>query len=279
MLEVILTSAMAFIAVSTDELFAVILFFSAAIANEDGEGGICCSDVIIGQYLAFTFIVALSVLSFLLQTAIPINYISLLGFIPLVIGIQQLISVYKFWCKSFQKKEGNEEEKEKTFQPVFKVELLAPENRAITLDASHYYTIENELRSPSAHSSRDGSHDDDDDEKSCLAAFVKYFDSKSICFCRAAMFKVFVTLLADGTEEVGVFVPLFATTTSISNFIARLVTFYFLLTVYIVLAYVLVSSLSVGSIISRYSKNVIPLILICLGIYVLSNSIVVEFIW
>ena len=93
------------------------------------------------------------------------------------------------------------------------------------------------------------------------------------------MFKVFVTLLADGTEEVGVFVPLFATTTSISNFIARLVTFYFLLTVYIVLAYVLVSSLSVGSIISRYSKNVIPLILICLGIYVLSNSIVVEFIW
>jgi cadmium resistance transport/sequestration family protein len=84
---VILTAISAFISTNLDDIFILAAFF----ANPEFEA----KNIVLGQYLGFILLLMVSSLAYFAQFFIPFQWISLLGFIPLFIGIRGLIKLRK----------------------------------------------------------------------------------------------------------------------------------------------------------------------------------------
>lgn len=84
---IILTSISAFVSTNLDDLFILAAFFS----NPEFRA----KEVVIGQYLGFIALLSVSSLAYFAQFIIPFNLISLLGFIPIIIGIRSLLLLKK----------------------------------------------------------------------------------------------------------------------------------------------------------------------------------------
>lgn len=87
--EIILTifiAFSAFIATNLDDIFLLMVFF----AHPDYK----TSSVITGQFLGIIFLILISFPAYLFKSFIPIIYLALMGFIPLAIGMKQLIELY-----------------------------------------------------------------------------------------------------------------------------------------------------------------------------------------
>lgn len=76
----------AFIATNIDDIIILLLFFSQVDANFRRR------HVIIGQYLGFAVIVLASLPGFFGGLVVPQEWIGLLGLLPIIIGIKQLLS-------------------------------------------------------------------------------------------------------------------------------------------------------------------------------------------
>ena len=84
---IILISASAFIATNLDDLFLLTALFSYPDLK--------AVDVVIGQYLGFITLLLISFLAYFAQVIIPPVWISLLGIIPIIIGVKDLIEFQK----------------------------------------------------------------------------------------------------------------------------------------------------------------------------------------
>lgn len=83
----IISGVAAFAATNLDDLFLLMLYFSKANNNPQRE-----SHIILGQYLGFSVLVALSVLGYLGSLLIPRQYVGWLGVIPILLGIRELLA-------------------------------------------------------------------------------------------------------------------------------------------------------------------------------------------
>ena len=88
-LGAVISGVTAFAATNLDDLFLLMLYFSRANNNPQREGSI-----ILGQYLGFSVLVFISVLGYLGSLLIPRHYVGLLGILPILLGIRELLS---FW--------------------------------------------------------------------------------------------------------------------------------------------------------------------------------------
>eukprot|EP01031_Cornospumella_fuschlensis_P030958 gene30958-37417_t len=104
-----------------------------------------------------------------------------------------------------------------------------------------------------------------------LNPFMLFTWATKMCFHPNVIF-VSVLMLAEGSEEIIVFSPLFATATSKFAVFCMVVTMYILCTLLCVLALLCLRCGSVASVVSRYSKNFLPLLLIALGLAILQDS-------
>jgi cadmium resistance transport/sequestration family protein len=84
---IILTAISAFVSTNLDDLFILAAFF----ANPEFRA----KDVVLGQYLGFIVLLSISSLAYFAQFIIPSNWISLLGVIPIIIGIRGLLHLKK----------------------------------------------------------------------------------------------------------------------------------------------------------------------------------------
>lgn len=84
---VILTAISAFVSTNLDDIFILAAFF----ANPEFEA----KNIVLGQYLGFVLLLMASSLAYFAQFFIPFQWISLLGFIPLFMGIRGLIKLWK----------------------------------------------------------------------------------------------------------------------------------------------------------------------------------------
>jgi cadmium resistance protein CadD (predicted permease) len=78
----VFTAVAIFIATNLDDLFVLMIFFS----NKEFE----TRHVVLGQYIGFMALIAISALSYFLKLVIPVNWIGLLGILPLIIGLKNL---------------------------------------------------------------------------------------------------------------------------------------------------------------------------------------------
>ena len=87
-LGAVISGMTAFAATNLDDLFLLMLYFSRANNNPQREGSI-----ILGQYIGFSVGVFISVLGYLGSLLIPRHYVGLLGILPILLGIRELLSL------------------------------------------------------------------------------------------------------------------------------------------------------------------------------------------
>lgn len=85
-LQVIIAGISAFVATNIDDIIILMFFFSQVNTN------FRIRHIIIGQYLGFTALILLSLPGFFGGIIIPKTWIGLLGFVPILIGLQQLLN-------------------------------------------------------------------------------------------------------------------------------------------------------------------------------------------
>jgi cadmium resistance transport/sequestration family protein len=99
----------------------------------------------------------------------------------------------------------------------------------------------------------------------------KFFQSFISNFVSLQTYKVAAIRLANGGDNIGIYVPLFASG-NLLHFSIILSTFYFLVGVWCIIAYLLTRHPDLTELTARYGRKVVPLVLICLGIYILIDS-------
>ncbi len=85
-LEAALAGVGSFAATNIDDIFVLALFF-----GQVGEGGLRRQHVVIGQYLGFSALTAISLLGYFARLIIPETWIGLLGLMPIALGVRKAL--------------------------------------------------------------------------------------------------------------------------------------------------------------------------------------------
>ncbi len=84
--EAVAAGVAAFAATNFDNLFLLMLYFSRANSDPQRE-----RHIILGQYLGFSVLVVVSVLGYLGSLLIPRHYVGLLGILPILLGVREVL--------------------------------------------------------------------------------------------------------------------------------------------------------------------------------------------
>ena len=94
MIEIIVLAVAAFVATHIDEAMVLVAFFTDPRLDR--------ADVVVGQFVGMSIIVAIALALALLSLAIPDRYIGYLGLLPILIGVKHLWSARRPekdpWC-------------------------------------------------------------------------------------------------------------------------------------------------------------------------------------
>jgi cadmium resistance protein CadD (predicted permease) len=77
----------AFVATNIDDIFVLMMFFSSLTFP--------VRQVVLGQYIGIGLLIAISALGSLISLVVPTYIIGLMGIIPIVIGVKNLIEIRK----------------------------------------------------------------------------------------------------------------------------------------------------------------------------------------
>lgn len=202
----LLKGTTAFIATNLDDLIILMLFFSQVSPNFRNY------HIISGQYLGFSLLLLASLPGFLGGLVIPEQWIGLLGFLPLAIGVKL---------------------------------LLQPEAAEAEVQ-----TVSEKFDQASASSK--------------LTARVTQFLSPQVC-------KVAAVTVANGGDNISIYIPLFASSNPLEMGVILLV-FLGMIAVWCFIAAKLVRHRSIAAFLSEYGERIIPLVFICLGLGILFES-------
>lgn len=254
-LATVLEAVAAFVATNIDELIVLVTFFARALTDPE----FTVQHILLGQFIGFTIILLLSLLGGSVGWLLPLRFIALIGLIPLAIGCHQLYGVVRFWYKKWTRSR--------------RTKIIPPtslEEGSSLLTSTQVYGTTTPTRAPAITTARSPDVMSDASDDSVLMHSRLADLGKLLCHTNV----VFITavLLADGTEEITIFASLFSTFTIWQTCLTVLI-FYSLLVGQCLLAYEIVNWHHVASMVSRYSKNVMPFLLIGLGVYVLRSSV------
>lgn len=169
--------------------------------------------IILGEYLGFTALVCVSLVGFLGGLIVPATWIGLLGFLPIFIGISQLMS---------------REQEEVAVQTV-------------------------SVKFPSA--ARYSSH------KKALWATLR--DPQT--------YRVSAVTIANGGNNIGIYVPLFASS-NLPSLGVIVAVCYLTVGVWCFLSYHLTNNPRMAPFLARYGRKIFPFVLIWLGLSILIKS-------
>ncbi|KAF3890268.1 MULTISPECIES: cadmium resistance transporter [Nostocales] len=190
----------AFTATNLDDIVILTLLFSQV------NTAFRHRHIIVGQYLGFTVLVAISLLGFFGSFVLPSVWLDVSGFIPIAVGLNRLVNV----------------EEEDT---------------------------DDELEIPSSQSSP-----------------IRSFLSPQTYGVAAITF-------ANGGDNIGIYMPLFASSNS-ATLLVTLGIFFTLVAVWCYIAYKLTHQKAIAKILMRYGNSLVPFLLIGLGVYIALDSLV-----
>lgn len=202
--QAVITGITSFAATNIDDLAILMLFFTQV--NEIFRP----KHIVIGQYLGFTVLIIASLIGFFGGLVLPKPWIGLLGFLPIAIGVSQLVN----------------REDEQQVQAVSGVEHLKSTASSVSAIAS--------ILTPQT-------------------------------------YQVTAVTIANGGDNVGIYVPLFASS-NLASFAVILSVFYVCIGVWCYVAYRLSRQPAIALILTRYGERIMPFVLIALGIFILIES-------
>ena len=188
----------AFAATNIDDIIILLLFFSQIDSNFRRR------HIFIGQYLGFTAIIILSLPGFFGGLVIQREWIGLLGLLPIVIGIKQLVS--------------REEE------------------------SGEVQTVNTEQNNPTS--------------------------SFLLSILHPNTYKVAAVTVANGGDNISIYIPLFAGQNIVGLGII-LAVFFVMVGVWCGIAYLLTLQPNISYILSRYGQAIVPFVLIGLGLFIM----------
>lgn len=205
-IQAVVAGVTAFIATNIDDIVILMLFFAQVNAAFRPK------HILVGQYLGFTVLIALSMPGFFGGQMLPKAWIGLLGFVPIAIGIKELIG-------------------QKTEEPDIQ-------------------TVSDELRQPQA-------------KHPIRSRFASLFSPP--------IYQVATITVANGGDNVGIYVPLFASSSAPSLGVI-LTIFFGMVSLWCFLAYQLTQHPLVAHVLTRWSGAIVPFVLIGLGLFILIDS-------
>jgi cadmium resistance transport/sequestration family protein len=189
---IILTALSAFISTNLDDLFILAAFF----ANPE----FAVKEVLLGQYLGFIFLLTLSSMAYFVQFLIPSHWISLLGVIPIIIGIRGI----------FHLKSGTDHRERRDFS--------------------------------------------------------KYKNGQRIM-------AVALVTIANGGDNLGVYMPLFASM-NLMSLILTTILFLIMVGVWCLFGFKLVNNRVLGDKIKDYGDHILPFVMIIVGLVIILKGLV-----
>jgi cadmium resistance transport/sequestration family protein len=117
---------------------------------------------------------------------------------------------------------------------------------------------------------------DENEVQAVSGEFNRLKANTSVGFSLASLlspqtYNVAAVTFANGGDNIGIYVPLFASSNLVS-LVVILSVFFVLIGVWCYMAYLLTRQPAVAHVLTHYSKAIAPFVLICLGIYILIES-------
>lgn len=78
----------AFVSTNIDDLFILMVFFAA-------QPRFATYQIVLGQYIGMVWLIAVSMLGRIISLVVPRNLIGLIGFLPIMIGIKELLELHR----------------------------------------------------------------------------------------------------------------------------------------------------------------------------------------
>lgn len=188
MVEIILLAAVSFTATNIDDMLLNMVFFAACSTKSERRS------VVVGKFLATAVMVAVAAVGGIGMQAFAHRYVWLLGFVPLFLGVKELVSGFK------------------------------------------------------------------NEEKETMA-----LSSQNIAFSTLRV------TLASGADNIGVYVPLFASVQAVQMAVCTAV-FFVLTGVWCIVADQLTQLSALQKAIEKYRKIIVPAVYICLGMYIIMGK-------
>jgi cadmium resistance transport/sequestration family protein len=113
--------------------------------------------------------------------------------------------------------------------------------------------------------------DDKEDEVQTVSDSDSTVAQNLIVAIAPQTYKVAAVTFANGGDNIGIYVPLFASSNS-ANLAVILLTFSVLIAVWCYIAYSLTRHRAIAQILTKYGKRIVPFVLIGLGIFILLES-------
>jgi cadmium resistance protein CadD (predicted permease) len=286
----IVTAIIAFATTNLDDFAVLIVYFSKVKSSENYSS----CQVVQGQFIGFSVLVIFGLFGLLFGQFLPAEYVALLGFVPILLGLKGIYGLVKDWVtrddeddvkgKSASIAEENnkaelvEEKKEKETQDFNEIELEDMKEQDIKIEFQLDEEKEKKENEKSLENAEKKDQDDNDDDVIELDEKT-WLSERFGKICKVCMhpfvLSVSAVTIANGGDNIAVYLTLFAATNA-GGVIATLVTFYIMMALWCGIAYSLISCKYVGKLLNRYGNYITPFILIGIGGYILSESVIFQ---
>jgi len=226
LLETTIIAIITFATTNIDDIFVLMILF-AKTGNKFKK-----YHIVIGQYVAISMLIAISILGALGLNFVPQGYVGLLGIIPMALGIKEWLS------------------HKKSKRSAFDEEDL----KVSTAD-------KNENSEPLPNSGK----------KKGLFRIIANIKSAMMRFTESEVLGVVLITLANGADNIGIYIPLF-TKCSQWELILTCLIFVMMIGLWCFLGYIITSFPVIKDKIQRYKHIVVPVVFVALGIYILIES-------
>jgi cadmium resistance protein CadD (predicted permease) len=290
-----LSAALAFFSTTMDDFAVMLVFFARAQQMEDTHIGYM--KVILGQTIGFSIVVLISMLGLVLGIFIPMEYVDLVGFIPIIAGIQNAYEVLvdDGFCECCHtgtdgedRKKRAEYQKVNAYDDTYETGSTYGSKDAGTAEkpdssGASYQKVADveEVAAAEEVASASGSAlemsavgSEEEDESNCLSRCVY---SSCVRFIDTFTLEVVVYALICSSDNIGIYLTLFASMTRFQVMLT-VATFYVLLLLNILIAIMLMRCRAIADCFQKYSKYFVPPLLIFLGLYILSSSVLRKYI-
>ena len=226
MLETTIIAIIIFATTNIDDIFVLMILF-AKTGNKFKK-----RHIVIGQYVAISMLIAISILGAVGLNFVPQGYIGLLGIIPMALGVKEWLS--------YKKSKGSVSDEE--------------DLKVRTVDKN-----ENSEPLPNR------------DKKKGLFRIIANIKSAMTKFTESEVLGVVLITLANGADNIGIYIPLF-TKYSQWELILTCLIFVMMIGLWCFLGYILTNFPVIKDKIQRYKHIVVPVVFVALGIYILIES-------
>lgn len=234
MIKIIITAFISFVSTNIDDIFILMLFFSQVNSIMKKR------HVILGQFIGISILIAISIIGALGLSVIQREYVGLLGLIPIYLGIKAYVD-YKKESLEYEDT-GNHETENKQYVKYKE-----------TSGAQEFQVKENDKLAGSVNI-----------QGNVVKTFIKGF-------LNASVIKVASITLANGGDNIGIYIPIFISM-DLFNIVITVIIFLFLTGIWCFIGLKLSEHPFVKRSIENYKHIFVPIIFIGLGIFILMEN-------